>query len=99
MRSASHVSGKLGWLFGSTVRLGRVDAGMLSPHRGRHLSRLSRSRRQIEQIRAWGAADMIQVQGRTDFFGHSYFVSNPEVNADIITMLRYGLWPNEPGRP
>jgi esterase/lipase superfamily enzyme len=75
-----------GWLFGSIARLGRVDAAMLTPH-------------QIEMIRTWGAADVIQVRGRTDFFGHSYFVSNPEVSADIIAMLRYGLKPNEPGRP
>ena len=75
-----------GWLFGSIARLGRVDAAMLSPH-------------QIEMIRTWGAADVIQVRGRTDFFGHSYFVSNPEVSADIIAMVRYGLKPNEPGRP
>ena len=75
-----------GWLFGSISRLGRVDAAMLSPH-------------QIEMIRTWGAADVIQVRGRTDFFGHSYFVSNPEVSADIIAMLRYGLKPNDPGRP
>jgi esterase/lipase superfamily enzyme len=75
-----------GWLFGSIARLGRVDAAMLTPH-------------QIEKLRTWGAADVIQVRGRTDFFGHSYFVSNPEVSADIIAMLRYGLKPNEPGRP
>jgi len=75
-----------GWLFGSISRLGRIDAAMLTPH-------------QIEMIRTWGSANVIQVRGRTDLFGHSYFVSNPEVSADIIAMLRYGLQPNEPGRP
>lgn len=75
-----------GWLFGSVARLGRVDAAMLTPH-------------QIEEIRTWGAADVIQVRGRTDVFGHSYFVSNPEVSADIIAMLRYRLNPNDPDRP
>jgi hypothetical protein len=35
----------------------------------------------------------------TDFFGHSYYISNPRVSADIVAMLRYGLRPNEPGRP
>ena len=75
-----------GWLFGSIARLGRVDATMLTPH-------------QIDEIRAFGEVDIIQVRGSTDPFGHSYFVSNPEVSADIIAMVRYGLKPNEPGRP
>jgi esterase/lipase superfamily enzyme len=75
-----------GWLFGSIARLGRIDAAMLTPE-------------QIEELRAWGEADVIQVRGRTDFFGHSYFVSNPEVSADIIAMIRYKLQPNDPGRP
>jgi esterase/lipase superfamily enzyme len=74
------------WLLGSIARLGRIDAAMLTPH-------------QLEKIIAFGAADVIQVRGTTDFFGHSYFVSNPAVSADIIAMLRYGLGPNEPGRP
>ena len=43
--------------------------------------------------------DIVQVRGKTDFFGHRYFVSNPQVSADIIAMLRYDLRPNEPGRP
>jgi hypothetical protein len=43
--------------------------------------------------------DIIQVRGTTDFFGHSYFISNPQVSADIIALLRYGLRPNERGRP
>jgi len=75
-----------GWLFGSMARLGRIDAAMLTPQ-------------QIDQLRGWGEADVIQVRGRTDFFGHSYFVSNPEVSADIIAMVRYHLKPNDPGRP
>ena len=37
--------------------------------------------------------------GSSDPFGYSYFRSNPEVSADLITMIRYGLRPNEPGRP
>ena len=75
-----------GWAFGSMARLGRIDATMFSPD-------------QIEEIGMLGAVDVIQVPGATDFFGHSYFTSNPRVSADIIAMLRYGLRPNEPGRP
>jgi esterase/lipase superfamily enzyme len=75
-----------GWLFGSIARLGRIDATMFTPD-------------QIELIGNLGAVDIIEVRGSTDFFGHSYFVSNPKVSADIIAMLRYGLRASEPGRP
>ena len=75
-----------GWLFGSIARLGRIDATMFTPD-------------QIELIGNLDAVDIIEVRGSTDFFGHSYFVSNPKVSADIIAMLRYGLRANEPGRP
>jgi esterase/lipase superfamily enzyme len=75
-----------GWLFGSIARLGRIDAAMFTPH-------------QIDEFRRFGEVDIIQVRGSTDLFGHSYFVSNPEVSSDIVAMLRYGLKPNEPGRP
>ena len=73
------------WLFGSIARLGRIDAEMFTPE-------------QIAAIGMLGAVDIIQVRGTTDFFGHSYFVSNPRVSADIVAMLRYDLQPNEPGR-
>ena len=74
------------WLVGSIARLGRIDATMFTPD-------------QIELIGNLDAVDIIEVRGATDFFGHSYFVSNSKVSADIISMLRYGLRPNEPGRP
>ena len=75
-----------GWLFGSVARLGRIDTSMFR-------------RDQIDAIGMLRAVDIIEVRGTTDFFGHSYFTSNPKVSADIIAMLRYGLRPNEPGRP
>ena len=74
------------WLFGSIARLGRIDTTMLSAD-------------QIEAIALLHAIDIIQVRGTTDLFGHSYYTSNPQVSADIIALLRYGLKPNEPGRP
>jgi esterase/lipase superfamily enzyme len=74
------------WLSGSFIRLGRIDAKMLTP-------------REIDEMRMLGTVDVVQVRGTTDFFGHDYFVSNPEVSSDIIAMLRYGLKPNDPGRP
>ena len=74
-----------GWLFGSLFRLGRLNEAMLTPDQMKHL-------------RTLGFIDVIQVENKTDFFGHSYFVSNPEVSADLIAMLRYGLGPGDPGR-
>ena len=73
------------WLMGSIARLGRLDASMLNAD-------------QIAAIASLGAVDIVQVHGRTDFFGHSYLASNPQVSADIIALLRYGLRPDEPGR-
>jgi esterase/lipase superfamily enzyme len=74
------------WLFGSLARLGRFDTATLTPA-------------QIEQLRKTGLFDVIQVRGTGDFFGHSYFTSNPRASADLVALLRYGLRPNEPGRP
>ncbi len=54
---------------------------------------------QIELVTGLGFLDVIQIRGTTDLFGHGYFVSNPRASADLIAMLRYGLKPNEPGRP
>jgi esterase/lipase superfamily enzyme len=74
------------WLFGSIARLGRVEASMLTPER-------------MEQAGKLGFFDVIQIRGTTDFFGHGYFRSNPKASADLIALIRYGLAPNEPGRP
>jgi esterase/lipase superfamily enzyme len=74
------------WLFGGVARLGLLQPSMLRPD-------------QQEAIRRLGFFDVIEFTGSTDFVGHGYFVSSPKVSADIIAMLRYGLRPNEPGRP
>ncbi|MFO1056561.1 MAG: alpha/beta hydrolase [Dongiaceae bacterium] len=74
-----------GWLFGSLVRLGRMEKGSFTPD-------------QLEHLRAIGFVDVIEVQGKTDLIGHSYFVTNPEVSSDLVALLRYGLGPDDPGR-
>jgi esterase/lipase superfamily enzyme len=74
------------WIFGSLARLGRIEASMLTPE-------------QIKLVNELGFFDVIQIRGTTDFFGHGYFRSNPKASADLIAMIRYGLGPNEPGRP
>jgi esterase/lipase superfamily enzyme len=75
-----------GWLFGSIFRLGRLNKALLTPD-------------QLEHARTLGFLDVIQFEGKADLFGHSYFVSNPEVSSDLIALLRCGLGPNDPGRP
>ena len=75
-----------GWLFGSLARLGRVQASMMRPE-------------DMAMARKVALFDVIQVNAVSCFICHSYFVSNPRVSADLIAMIRYGLKPNDPGRP
>jgi esterase/lipase superfamily enzyme len=75
-----------GWVLGSIARLGRIDVGKLEPE-------------DIAQSRLLGSFDLIEVGGVRCFVCHSYFVSDPRVSSDLIAILRYGLTPNEPGRP
>ncbi|ESQ17253.1 MAG: hypothetical protein N838_23870 [Thiohalocapsa sp. PB-PSB1] len=47
-----------------------------------------------------GNVDIVVFEGRrTDFFGHSYFESNPRVSADLVKLMRNGTLPGQPGRP
>jgi len=47
-----------------------------------------------------GNVDIIVFEGkRTDFFGHSYFTSNPRVSADLIELIRNGTLPGTQQRP
>jgi len=78
--------GVSGWLFGSLARMGRVNTSWFSPQ-------------DFEQARMIGLFDIVQVSNSGCFICHSYFVSNPSASSDIIAMLRYGLTPNQPGRP
>jgi esterase/lipase superfamily enzyme len=75
-----------GWMLGSIARLGRIDVDTLRPE-------------DIAVSRELGSFDVIDVTGTSCFICHSYFVSNPRVSSDLIALLRYGLRPNEPGRP
>jgi len=50
-------------------------------------------------MEALGRMDLISYLGkRTDFFGHSYFTTNPQVSSDLIQLIRYGKRLGEPGR-
>jgi len=74
------------FLFGSLIRLGRVQASQLPPE-------------QIARAREVGLIDIISVTGTTDMFGHSYFTSNPDVSSDLIAMIRYGAKAGDKLRP
>ena len=75
------------FLFSSNMRLGQQD--------------LDRSNAKAfgEGAGSAGLVDFIEVDGRTDTFGHGYFLSNPAVSSDLVAMIRYGLKPGDPGRP
>jgi esterase/lipase superfamily enzyme len=73
-------------LFRSRSRVGQLRPEDLSPKFQKYLATL-------------GRVDLISYEGpRTDFFGHSYFTSNPEVSSDLIELIRYGRRLGEPGR-
>jgi esterase/lipase superfamily enzyme len=74
------------WLMGSLRRMGRVNQALLS-------------KEQLDKARGLaGFAAFIQVTDTSDFIGHSYFVSDPAVSSDLISLIRYGLEPGDPGR-
>ncbi len=55
-----------------------------------------RAQRYFETV---GRIDLISYEGeRTDWFGHSYFTTNPQVSSDLIELIRYGKQLGEPGR-
>ncbi|HSV57998.1 MAG TPA: alpha/beta hydrolase [Variovorax sp.] len=75
------------WLMSSLRRMGRVDQALLDK------DQLAKSRNIA------GFATFVQVTNTAGFIGHSYFVSDPAVSADLVSLIRYGLAPGNPGRP
>jgi esterase/lipase superfamily enzyme len=75
------------FLFGSLVRLGRIDVTKVGTEQGAKAARLAY------------LLDFIEVRGTPGFLGHSYFTSDPAVSSDLVALIRYGLKPGEPGRP
>jgi esterase/lipase superfamily enzyme len=101
------------WPEGRLVLNGRLTLYASPEDRALAVSRwLFRSRERAGQLRPedipetsqryyeiLGNVDLISYEGkRTDFFGHSYFTSNPRVSSDLIQLIRYGRGPGEPGR-
>ena len=75
------------FLFGSVVRLGRLDVARLDKEQAAKEARLAY------------LVDFTEVEGAPGFIGHRYFTSDPAVNSDLVALIRYGLKPGEPGRP
>ena len=42
---------------------------------------------------------VINFDGESTGYGHSYFRTNPAVSSDLVLMIRYGFKPGEAGRP
>jgi esterase/lipase superfamily enzyme len=79
------------FLFGSVARLGQLSAEQaLNP----------RKAGEIWNTPAFASrADFIEFTGRADFIGHSYFLANPTVDADLVALIRDRLKAGDPGRP
>ena len=75
------------FLFGSLVRLGRLNPAFLTKEEVAKAARLAY------------LIDFIEVKATPGFLGHSYFTSDPKVSSDLVALIRYGLKPGEPGRP
>jgi hypothetical protein len=42
---------------------------------------------------------VVNFEGESTGYGHSYFRTNPAVSSDLVLMIRYGFKPGEAGRP
>jgi esterase/lipase superfamily enzyme len=75
------------WLFRSKHRVGQLSPADVSDTTQDYFAKI-------------GNIDIIVFEGkRTDYFGHSYFESNPRVSADLVELIRNGTPPGAPGRP
>lgn len=72
-------------LFGSETRLGLMD---------------SSAKNEMLELAAQsaGVADFISVENGGGLIGHSYFLSSPEVRADLVALIRDGRKPGDDGR-
>ena len=55
---------------------------------------------EIERMKANSSRlNVINFDGESNSFGHSYFRNNPAVSSDLVLNIRYGLKPGDPRRP
>ena len=74
-------------MFGSMMRLGQLNPKERDPNE------VAKAPQDI------GLADFIEYEGDGGSFGHAYFLSDPNVNADLVGLIRYGLKAGDPRRP
>ena len=82
--NAIHIAERL---FGSVVRAGRLQPKNFSPE-------------QAESLKKVSDITFVELQGKSDPVGHSYFHSSPAASSDLILTIRYEMQPGaEHGRP
>ncbi len=76
------------WLFASPRgRMGTVAVGELNEE-------------EIRRMKANAArVTVVNFEGESTGYGHTYFRTNPAVSSDLVLKIRYGFKPGEPGRP
>jgi len=82
-------------LFSSVVRLGNLVTQTNNEDNSNKSSAML-----MQQLLMANNLSMIEMQGKSDRVGHSYFQDNPAVSSDLMMLLRYGVKPGkENGRP
>ncbi|WP_457588562.1 alpha/beta hydrolase [Ensifer canadensis] len=79
-------------LFGSNARLGRLTPDNISGEE-------AGSNPLWKNLHLTGVADFIEYEGSGGFGGHSYFLSDPAIEKDIIALLRDRRKAGHPDRP
>ncbi|OOO36401.1 hypothetical protein BS628_12130 [Agrobacterium radiobacter] len=78
-------------LFGSALRLGQLAIGHLPQNKSDLVSKWTGTH-------MGGLVDFIEFSGRGDLIGHSYFLSNPGVKADMVELIRSRAKADDPRR-
>ncbi|KSV69104.1 hypothetical protein N183_30220 [Sinorhizobium sp. Sb3] len=78
-------------LFGSALRLGQLSIGRLPKDRSEAASKWAGSH-------MGGLVDFIEFSGRGGFIGHSYFLSDATVKADLVAIIRDRAKAGDPRR-
>ena len=82
-------------LFSSVARLGNLVTQTNNVDNSNNSSALM-----MQQLLMANNLSIIEMQGKSDKVGHSYFQDNPAVSSDLMMILRYGVKPGkENGRP
>jgi esterase/lipase superfamily enzyme len=84
--SKDRALGLADWLFGSRVRLGRIQPEDLTDSDRVTLANNDK-------------LDVIDARVKSGFLGHSYYHSSPAVSSDLLLLLRHGFEAGSPERP